>query len=425
MPPSPKALFVSTLLAALFSAACGERAGSESKKGGLKKGDQVVPVAIAKVVARDVPVDLQVIGNVEAFSTVTVKSRITGPIDKVHFSEGGFVRKGDKLFSIDPAPFLTAVAQAEANVARDRAIHQQAQANLNRDLAQQKFLTQQANRFASLQREGVVSKEQAEQQQSSVDVVTQSVAADQAAIASAQASIEAGEAALKTARIMLGYTSVNSPVDGRTGTVLTREGTLATANVTELVTISQVQPVYVTFSVPESQLGIVKEAMTKGRLPVSAAPPDDPAHPETGQLSFVDSSVDQSTGTIKLKGQFANGQRKLWPGAFVRVTLRLGVTSNALMVPNQAVQTGQDGSFVYRMKADRTVEAVPVKTVGRVNEDLVVGSGLSEGDTVVTEGQLRLAPGMRVRLREDGPAGGARKGAGKGGKGGGMKKKEE
>ncbi len=416
MPSFLKTLSVSAVPFAFLLVGCGEQAGSDAKKGGLKKGEAAVPVAIAKVTTRDVPVDLQVIGNVEAFSTVMVKSRVTGPIDKVHFAEGAFVTKGDKLFSIDPAPFQTALSQAEANLARDRAVHLQAQANLNRDLAQQKFLTQQAGRFASLQKEGVVSKEQAEQQQSSVDVVTQSVAADQAAIASAQASIEAGEAAVKTARIMLGYTTILSPVDGRTGTILTREGTLTSANVTELVAISQVQPVYVTFSVPETQLGMVKEAMTRGKLPVSAAPPDDPAHPETGQLTFVDSSVDQTTGTIKLKGQFANANRRLWPGQFVRVTLRLGVTPNALIVPNQAVQTGQEGSFVYRVKADQSVEAVNVKLAGRVNEDMVIGAGLDNGDTVVTEGQLRLAPGMRVRLRDEA---GARKG-----KSGAKKKKE-
>lgn len=418
---SPRCAVAVAAILALSLTGCGEKGAADAKKGGLKKGDAVVPVALAKVVARDVPVDLQVIGNVEAFSTVVVKARITGPIDKVHFNEGAFVRKGDKLFSIDPAPFQTALSQAEANLAKERAGLQQAKANLNRDIAQQKFLAQQAGRFASLQKEGVVSKEQAEQQQSSVDVVNQAIAADEAAIASAQAAIEASEAAVKTARIMLGYTSVSSPVDGRTGTLIMREGTLATANVTELVSISQVQPVYVTFSVPESQLGVVKDAMTRGKLPVNAAPPDDPAHPETGVLSFVDSSVDQTTGTIKLKGQFANPQRRLWPGQFVRVTLRLGVQSGALLVPNQAVQTGQDGPFVYRVTANQTVDAVPVKTAGRVNEDLVIGSGLSEGDMVVTEGQLRLAPGAKIRTREAGEGG--RKG--KGAKGGGKKKAAE
>ncbi len=402
---------------ALFLATCGERAAQEGKKGG-KKGESV-PVTIAKVFARDVPSDLQIIGNVEAHSIVAVKSRITGPIDKVWFKEGDFVRKGDKLFTIDPAPFQTAVAQAEANLARERALLQQAAANVSRDQAQLRFLQSQASRFANLHREGVISKEQAEQQQSSADVVAQSVVASQASIASAQASIQAGEAALKTARIQLGYTTVASPVDGRTGNSSMREGTLSTANVTELISISQVQPLYVVFSVPEAQLGIVKDAMARGRLPVSAAPPDDPANSETGVLSFVDSSVDSSTGTIKLKAEFANARRRLWPGQFVRVVMRVGMRAGALMVPNQAVQTGQDGSFVYRVKPDQSVEVVNVKAQGRVNEDIVV-DGVEEGDTVVTEGQLRLAPGMKIRLRDDA---GQKKGKGNG-KGQGKKKEE-
>lgn len=421
---SPRhALLVFTIVLALAAAGCSGSGAADAKKGGFKKGEQAVPVNIAKVVSRDVPTDLQVIGNVEAFSNVVVKPRVTGPIEKVHFSEGAFVRKGDKLFSIDSAPFVTALSQAEANLAREKALFLQAQANLKRDMAQQKFQTEQAGRFANLQKEGVVSKEQADQQQASADVVAQAVAADQAAIASSQASIEANEAAVRTAKIQLGYTSIVSPIDGRTGTLVMREGTLATANVTELVSISQVQPLYVTFSVPESQLGIVKDAMTKGSLPVAAAPPDDPANPERGTLSFVDSSVDPSTGTIKLKGTFANPQRRLWPGQFVRVTLRLGTQAGALLVPNQAVQTGQDGSFVYRVTSNQTVEAVNVKTVGRVNDDIVIGSGLGEGDTVVTEGQLRLAPGMRIRLRDEGGPGGQKKGKGPGG--GGKKKKAE
>lgn len=381
---------------------------------------EVVPVAVAKVTARDVPLDLQVIGNVEAFSTVSVKARVTGLIDKVHFREGEYVQKGAQLFTIDPVPFENALAEAEANLARSRAQLEQAKANLSRDLAQQRFLTAQALRFANLQKEGVISKDQAEQYQANADISAQAVAADKASIASAEATVNSLQASLNTARINVGYTKVKSPVDGRTGNLTAKEGNLATANVTELISISQVQPIYVTFSVPESQLASVKEAMTGGKLPVSATPPDDPTTPERGVLTFVDSSVDPSTGTIKLKGTFTNPSRRLWPGQFVRVILRLGQKSGALMVPNQAVQTGQDGSFVYRVKPDSSVEPVNVTTGGRVEQDIIIARGLDAGDTVVTEGQLRLAPGMRVRLRgEGGDKGGGRKGkrAEKGGEG--------
>jgi multidrug efflux system membrane fusion protein len=395
---------------------CGEKSAAEaSKKAGGKKGGGDVPVALAKVVSRDVPLDVQVIGNVEAFSTVSVKSRVTGPIEKINFTEGDFVRKGDRLASIDNAPFTSAVNQAEANLAREKAQLLQARANLSRDEAQLRFLTSQAARFADLFKQGVISKDVAEQHQASADVTTQAVAAARAAIASVEASIQASEAALKTARIQLGYTVVNSPVEGRTGTIAAHEGNLATANVTEIVQISQVQPLFVSFAVPEGQLGTIKDAMARGRLPVTAAPPDDPAAVETGALTFVDSSVDPNTGTIRLKAQFANARRKLWPGQFVRVSVRLGMRANALMVPNQAVQTGQDGSFVYRVKENNTVEVAKVTTVGRVNEDIVIGDGLEVGDTVVTEGQLRLAPGLRIRTRaaEAEGKGGGKKGMGK------------
>ena len=395
-----------------------------TKKGG-KKGGGDVPVALAKVTIRDVPLDIQVIGNVEAFSTVSVKSRVTGPIEKIHFREGDFIKKGDKLASIDPAPYTSAVNQAEANLARERAQLLQARANLSRDEAQLRFLTSQAGRFADLYKQGVISRDISEQHQSSADVATQGMAAGQAAITSVEASIQASEAALKTARIMLGYTTDFAPIEGRSGTITADEGNLATSNVTEIVQISQVQPVYVSFAIPEGQLGTIKDAMARGRLPVTAAPPDDPASPETGTLTFVDSSVDANTGTIRLKAQFANARRKLWPGQFVRVSVRLGMRANALLVPNQAVQTGQDGSFVYRVKENNTVEVAKVTTVGRVNEDIVIGEGVELGDTVVTEGQLRLAPGMRIRTRDSGGAG---KGGGKGkgpAKGNAKKKSEE
>jgi len=395
----PPAVAYLAVAAALLLSTCAREAAGDAKKGG-KKGDSV-PVTIARVTTRNVPIELQVMGNVEAFSTVVIKARVTGVIEKVHFIEGDFVRKGDRLFTIDPAQFQTALSQAEANLNRDRALLEQARANLSRDQAQLKFLTAQAARFANLQKEGVISRDQAEQQQASADVVAQGVAAGRAAISSAEAAVQAGEASVKTARIMLGYTNVVSPVEGRTGTLVAKEGNLAAANVTELISISQVQPIYVSFAVPESQLPLIKEAMARGRLPVQAAPPDFPDKPESGALTFIDSSIDVNTGTIRLKGTFANPIRHLWPGQFVRVTVGLGTRSDAMLVPNQAVQNGQDGSFVYRVKPDQSVEMAKIVTAGRVNEDMVVASGLAPEDTIVTEGQLRLAPGMKIRLRDD------------------------
>ena len=393
------------ILAAALLAGC-TAAGSRPPAAG-KRGDMAVPVTVAAVAARDVPLDIQVIGNVEAFSTVSIKAQVTGQLQRVHFKEGDFVRKGDLLFSIDPRPFQANLDEAQANLERSQALLAQAEANLKRDIAQARYARAQAGRYSELFRQGIMSRDQSEQIAASADAQAEGVRADEAAIKSARAAVGAAQSAVNTAKIQLGYTTICSPLDGRTGNLAVKEGNLVAANATELITINQVQPVYVTFAVPETRLPAVKQYMAQGRLPVMAHPQDESAPDETGVLSFVDNTVDAGTGTIKLKGTFANPARKLWPGEFVRVTLRLARISNALVVPNQAVQTGQEGLFVYLVKADQTVESRPVTTGARVDQEVVVESGLKPGDTVVTEGHLRLAPGMRVRVRA--PEGGGRK----------------
>jgi multidrug efflux system membrane fusion protein len=226
------------------------------------------------------------------------------------------------------------------------------------------------------------------------------VLADKAAIESARAQIVASKAAVENAKVMLSYTTIRSPITGRTGNLAVKQGNIVTANTSELMTIAEVEPIYVTFSVPESQLGDIKRYMGQGKLTVTATPQDDNTQKESGYLTFIDNTVDATTGTIKLKGTFANGDHKLWPGQFVRVTLQLTSRPNAVVVPNQAVQTGQDGQFVYVVKDDKTVEMRPVVTSTRVDQELVVDSGLQPGETIVTEGQLRLAPGSRVQVRD-------------------------
>jgi membrane fusion protein, multidrug efflux system len=288
----------------------------------------------------------------------------------------------------------------EANISRDTAALGQAQANLARDTANEKYAQTQAGRYEKLQAEGVVSKEQSDQQRSSADALAQTVLADKAAIESARAQIVASKAAVENAKVMLSYTTIRSPITGRTGNLAVKQGNIVTANTSELMTIAEVEPIYVTFSVPESQLGDIKRYMGQGKLTVTATPQDDNTQKESGYLTFIDNTVDATTGTIKLKGTFANGDHKLWPGQFVRVTLQLTSRPNAVVVPNQAVQTGQDGQFVYVVKEDKTVEMRPVVTSTRVDQELVVDSGLQPGETIVTEGQLRLAPGSRVQVRD-------------------------
>ena len=384
-------------------------AGKSSTPPNSKKGGGDVPVTVTTVSTRDVPVELQVIGNVEAYSAIALKAQVSGEITKAYFQEGDYVKKGDRLFTIDPRAMQAQLQQAQATLARDVANLAQARANLARDQAQAKYSRDQATRYGDLQKEGIVSKDQTEQLRSAADAAGQATTADQAAIESAQAEIAAQKATVETMQVQFGYTDIRSPIDGRTGSINVKQGNIVNANTVDLLTINQVQPIYVTFSVPEAQLGEIKKYMANGKLPVTAMAQDESFAPETGVLTFIDNNVDMTTGTIKLKGTFPNAGRKLWPGEFVRVTLRLTTEQNAVVVPNQAVQTGQDGSFVYVVKGDRSVENRPIVTGSRSDQDLVVESGLKAGETVVTEGQLRLAPGMRVIVRQpgQGPGGGA------------------
>jgi len=266
--------------------------------------------------------------------------------------------------------------------------------------------------------QGIVSREQTDQMRASADALMQTIQADKAAIESARAQIGADkasvanvEAMIDNAKVQLGYTAIRSPIDGRTGNLAVKQGNIVTPNTMELMTIAEVHPIYVTFSVPEAQLGEIKKYMAEGKLPVRAQSQNTGNVAETGVLTFIDNTVDPSTGTIKLKGTFQNVDNTLWPGEFVRVTLRLTTRPNAVVVPNQAVQTGQDGQFVYVVKQDQTEEMRPVVTSTRVDQDLVVDSGLTPGETIVTEGQLRLAPNSRVQY-------GGRGSRGDGGRGG-------
>jgi multidrug efflux system membrane fusion protein len=405
-----------------FLAGCSTSGGVTSAapggtgKGGKKgMGGGDVPVTVALAVQKDVPVEVQVIGNVEAYSTISVKAQVSGELTIAHFQEGDYVKKNALLFTIDRRPLEAALNQSIANEARDEATLGQAQANLARDTAQAKYAESQSSRYTELFQQQVVSRDQTEQLRATADAANQAVAADQAAIASARAAIGASKAAIDNARVQLSYTEIKSPIDGRTGNLTVKQGNVVMANNMELVTINEVEPIYVTFSVPESQLPAIKRYMAQGKLPVRARPQDDAGGDENGTLTFVDNSVDVTTGTIKLKGTFPNTDHKLWPGEFVRVTLRLTTENNAVVVPNEAVQTGQNGSYVYVVKPDHSAETRNVTTGARVGQDMVIEDGLQSGETVVTEGQLRIAPGSHVAIRDGrGGGGGGRTGGGKG-----------
>ena len=388
---------------------------SKTSAAGMRRGGEgaAVPVVTAKAIQKDVPVEIEAIGNVEAYDTVAVRAQITGQLTEVHFREGDFVKKGDLLFLLDKRPFQAAAQQAEANHKRDLAALNQAQAQLQRDGAQAEYQQVTAQRQVELNQRGSVSKDVADQARSAADAIKAAVEADRAAVESARAQVTAGEAALDNANVQLSYCEIRSPIDGRTGDLAVKGGNLVTANTTQLMTIAQVQPVFVTFTVPAVHLPTIKQAMSGAKLPVVATPQDSEAQPATGMLAFIDNSVDPTTDTIKLKAAFTNDDRRLWPGQFARVVLRLSTRPNATVVPTEAVQTGQDGQYVFVVKQDSTVELRPVTTSTRVKEELVVDKGVTPGETVVTEGQLRLEPGSHVTTRDGSSSGpGGRRGAG-------------
>jgi multidrug efflux system membrane fusion protein len=328
-----------------------------------------VPVKVSVSMRKTVPVQLRIIGSVEALASVSIKSQVNGMLDKVHFQEGDDVRRGELLFSIDSRPFEAALRQAKAA--------------LSRDIAQEKFARDQARRYGGLLKDGIVTQDQYEQLRTNADALAESVRADRATV--------------DNAAVMLGYCFIRSPIDGRTGNLMVQRGNLVKANdVPVLVTINQINPIYVTFSAPEMELAGIKKYMASGDLKVEALIPNDTGPPEQGVISFLDNMVDTATGTIKIKGTFANKQRRLWPGQFVNVVLTLATIPNAVIVPAQAVQTGQEGLFVFVVKQDRTVELRPVVTGETYNGETVIEKGLNVGETVVTDGQLQLLPGTRV-----------------------------
>jgi len=393
---------VSSIALSLTLFGCGG-AGSTTHAAQQRRGEGAVPVVVATVTLRDVPIDIQVIGNVEAYSTISVKALVGGQLMEAYFKEGDYVKKGDRLFTIDERPLQGQLNQAEANLLHDVAALSQAEANLARDNAQERYAQTQAARYEALFKEGVMSRDQTDQIRSNADALAQAVNADKAAIESAKAQVVAAKSSVENAKVQLGYTSIFSPIDGRTGNLAVKQGNIVAANTMDLMTINEVEPIYVTFSVPEANLPEIKRFMADGKLPVIAMPQSDASKQETGVLTFIDNAVDMTTGTIKLKGTFENKDRALWPGEYVRVTLRLRTQPNALVLPNQAVQTGQEGQFVYVVKADKTVEFRPVVTGARIDQDLVIEKGVRPGETVVTEGQLRLAPGTHVQLPGDRP----------------------
>jgi multidrug efflux system membrane fusion protein len=312
------------------------------------------------------------------------------------------VKKGDELFEIDPRPYQQALEQAQAALQKDIALVSQAEANLARDLAQAANAKQQAQRYAGLAAEGVVSKDQNESYQTASQVQIESVRADGAALASAKASVVSDSSAIEAAKLNLSYCYIRSPIDGRAGSLLIQAGNLIKANdTTALVNLNQLQPVYVTFSAPEQLLPEIRRYNAGNALSVTGTGVADGTKggvSATGRLSFIDNTVDSTTGTIKLKATFPNNDHALWPGQFINVVMTLRTLDHATVVPSEAIQSGQKGQFAFVVKPDQTVETRLVTVGQTIDNQIVVESGISPGETVVTDGQLRLFPGAHVRI---------------------------
>jgi multidrug efflux system membrane fusion protein len=358
----------------------------------------IVPVSAAKATQESVPTELRVVGTVEASAIVQIKSQISGQLLRVSFTEGQNVSEGDLLFEIDPRPYEEALRQAEANVTRDRAQIAQSEAGLARDAAQAKYNQSDADRYAELAKAGVVARSQADQAKTGADVARESARATQAAIESAKAALDSDLSAVATAKLNLNYCQIRSPLAGRTGNLLVHAGNLVKANDVPLVVIHRVSPIFVNFNVPEQHLAAVRRLNANHQLAVRVFAQDDATRGSSGSLSVIDNTVDTATGTIHLKATFDNRDGILWPGQFVTSVLTLDTIQGATVVPGEAVQAGQQGQFVYVVGPDSKVAIRPV-TSGRIfGKKIVIEKGIAPGDTVVTDGQLRLFPGAQVQL---------------------------
>jgi membrane fusion protein, multidrug efflux system len=305
------------------------------------------------------------------------------------------------LFTIDPRPYQHQVGQVQGNIAKDQALLKQAEANLARDKAQDEFTRAQSGRYDSLTQKGLIARDSAEQIKAQAGASQESIRADEAAIESAHANINGDLNALESAKLQLSYCTIYAPIDGRTGAVMLKAGNLVKAADVPMVVINQLNPIYVNFTVPQQYWADIKKHMADGSLHVTAAVPQDAGEPKQGSVTFVDNTVDATTGTIHIRATFENSDNRLLPGLFINVTLRLSEELNATVIPLQAITEGQNGTFVYVVKSDNTVEMRTVVSSRSRGGEAVIDKGLQPGEIVVTDGQTRLAPNAKVEIKNN------------------------
>lgn len=402
------------------------------------KRDRIVPVAVATARIQEIPIQLRTIGNVLPYSVVNVVPQVNGQLMKVMFTQGQFVKKGDLLFQIDPRSYEAAVQQAEGTVAKDRAGVNAAKANLEKDktqvgmanatlkkdLASLQFAQTMQKRYGTLVQQGAVSREQSDQMatnaetaqavidsdRKAIENTKEVLNADRAAIATAEGTLAADLAAVRTAKLQLEWTQIRSPLDGRTGSLNVYEGNVVQANqATPLVTISQVSPIYIQFTLPEKDLNQIRQAITNKTLKVEALIGGEKADTVLGTVSFMQSTVDTASGTVVMRATFANASKKLYPGQFVDIVVTMPAEGQTVVVPATALQTSQQGNSVYIVKPNNTVDFVSVDLRRTFGDLAAVGSGLKDGDVVVTDGQLQLTPGARISIQTNAFGSGSRR----------------
>jgi membrane fusion protein, multidrug efflux system len=390
------------IISLLALVACSRGEGDQGRAKSARP--PAVPVTAARVETRDVPVQIQGIGNVQALATVSVYSLLNGQIFQVHFKEGQEVKAGELLFTMDPRPFEAALQQAQATMAQHQAAVAQAEANLARDQAQADNAAVEEERYKKLVQGGFIAREQYDQILTAHKSAVATVDATRAAVTNAKALVQADAAIVENAKVQLSYTLIRAPIEGRTGNLLIHQGNVVKANDigNPMVVINRVHPINISFAVPERFLEQIKAPRAAGPLAVEATPQGQTTIAR-GSLTFVNNTVDTATGTIQLKATFENADNALWPGQFATVTLTIRTETAALVVPSQAIQAGQQGQYVFVVKPDSTVESRPIVVAFANGPTTVLRQGVKAGEQVVTDGQLRLLPGARVDVKAAGP----------------------
>ncbi len=388
------------------------------------------PVSVTAAIAEDVPTYLDAIGKTVAREVVSIQPQVSGRITKIHFTDGANIRKNDLLFTIDQRPFESNLRQIQANLSRDQALKKQAEANLTREIAQAKWGLVQVNRYRDLVEHGVVAREQYESLRADLDSLNANVGAARAAVHSAEEAIKVDTAAVESAKVQLSYCYIRSPIDGRAGQRLvdignvvnpggsssgnSGSGNATSGNGNALLVIERLDPIYADFTISQNNLAEVQQQMREGKLKAEVRLPDTPGDPVIGELTFLDNVVQNTTGTVNLRATVPNAGHRFWPGRFVNIRLVLSTIREAVLVPATAPQLSAKGSFVYVVKQDSTAEQRPVSLGQRQGDLIVVETGVAAGERVVTDGQLGVTPGGKVRVeqpREAGSPGTAENGA--------------